>query len=114
VKLFKLAVIALILGTPAQATPTTEEQLISYCASVGTLAKSIMQRRQEGVAMSVLLGLTAEGMDDQSRHLLNTLVIRAFEQPQWHTPELQNDTANRYGNDVEADCIRVNLPAVSG
>ena len=92
-----LTAIALIIAA-TQSQAFTAEQ-VERCRALGELAQTIMERRQDGVSVSKLLGVSEDPF-------IQTMVIDAYDIPQMRTDANKADQANRYRELYEAACFR--------
>lgn len=64
--------------------------VLEHCADVEAVAQTIMEKRQEGVSMSIMM--RAAGNSE----LFKTLVVEAFDYPRYTTPSVQRDTVQNF------------------
>ena len=97
----KAAALAAIISTAA--APVLAEDV---CAALGTLAGGIMQQRQNGAAMSEMMARAASATDAPQPllDLTRALIIGAFNQPQWGSPENKAEAVTKFRNQVELEC----------
>ena len=80
-------------------TPLTAET--DTCKLLGDVAETAMDRRQEGVSLSTLMGVI-------DGDLVKSIIILAYEQPRYSSPEYQRRASEDFRNDVEAACYGAN------
>jgi len=72
-----------------------------FCDSVGTFARTIMEARQTGVAMSKLVELTKQhGMDEGGM----PIIIAAYEAPRYSTEEYRQREIQDFENQAYLAC----------
>lgn len=77
------------------------------CASIGGFAERLMEKRQQGIAMSDLMKLVASSEGPQ--HLKNQarqMVIAAYEKPQYSIDANKADAIQRFRNEWELKCYK--------
>lgn len=80
---------------------------IEVCTSVGELAESIMQHRQSGTSMSLLMSVVTEGLDDDSasRNVVAGMIRSAYGEPRFSTDRMQRRSIEDFRNSYEAMCF---------
>ena len=91
-KRLMIAAVAALMLCPAQA----EEP----CAILGKLARTVMESRQLGVALSKLMTIVK---DDS---LSTKIVLDAYEQPRYQSEEFQQHATENFGNKWEIMCYQ--------
>jgi hypothetical protein len=94
---------ALALAPPAFAQAPVETP--QACAVVGDLAEAIMDRRQEGLAMSRVMTVVPAD-EGPARTLVLAMVQDAYDTPRFSTPANQRRAAQDFRNAMEAECFR--------
>tara|TARA_R110002153_G_scaffold258122_2_gene417472 strand:- start:404 stop:700 length:297 start_codon:yes stop_codon:yes gene_type:complete len=79
--------------------PLYAETPIERCMVVGDLATAIMQGRQLGTPIAKLIEI-AEDND-----FAIALVLLAYGQPRYSTPEYQQRAADEFGSDIVVACM---------
>lgn len=80
---------------------------VDACASIGGFAERLMEKRQQGIAMSDLMKLVASSEGPQ--HLKNQarqMVIAAYERPQYSIDANKADAIQRFRNEWELRCYK--------
>ncbi len=92
---------ALAMTTPAYAQdePTAEE----WCAQIALMAESMMKARQGGVSLQTVLDIVAENMPSA-----RDLVIAAWDEPRYSTPQIQQRIIGDFRDRAHLDCLRGN------
>lgn len=85
-----------LIAVASFVAPVHAEQ--ATCAEIGALAYTIMEVRQSGRPMSVLMEIASETPS------LQRLVIAAYDTPRYSTKKYQLEAASDFRNDVEAIC----------
>lgn len=96
-----LAALAPAPAAFAQDAPATPQA----CAVIGDLAQVIMERRQEGIAMSRLMTI-APAEEGPARTLMLLMVRGAYDVPRFSAPANQRRAAQDFRNTMEAECFR--------
>lgn len=111
-------------GTPfAKATQTTsttsqippqpvanqaeEEQKRLTCKSISIAARTIMERRHEGVSMSSMMEVQ---MDPAVRRIMEALIVAAYDAPRYHSPAMQLRASQNFENDAYLTCVKSLTP----
>jgi hypothetical protein len=79
---------------------------IQACGAIGKLAKSIMERRQEGVSMNDMMQ-AGQNVDESIRTITKRIVIAAYELPRYSTQEVIDRTVSDFENEIYLECIKV-------
>lgn len=88
-----IATVALVVATPV----FSGEQ--SFCKSLGELAYGIMELRQEGLPMSMVMGISED-------KLVQGMVMDAYNRPRFSTDSYKQEAMENFRNDVEALCYK--------
>lgn len=96
--MLKLAALLGLMASPALAQ---NSETIALCETYGGLAAEIMKHRQNGVAMSAILGVLS---DDQTQE--KAMVREAFEQPRFHSPSGKKRAIEDYRASIEVRCFK--------
>ena len=96
--LIKKSLIALTLVTSFNVTAeeTTKEQDI--CEITGTAAENLMEARQGGVRMSVMM--------NKIDPMIHFMVIAAYEEPQWSGESRKKSAISDFANKMELACYK--------
>jgi len=77
------------------------------CASIGGFAERLMEKRQQGIAMSDLMKLVALGEGPQRwKSIARQMVIAAYEKPQYSVDANKADAVQRFRNEWELECYK--------
>ena len=79
----------------------------TFCTVQGGLAETIMTARQEGVAMSKLIGILPQSVVG---NVTAKMVQTAYDEPRWNTERNQQRAIADFRNLIEATCFRVMMP----
>lgn len=101
-KFLFLMVVAGIAG-PVLALDAEEKQLV--CPAMGALAANVMQKRQEGVAMSVMIEATKRG-EPEVDDITLTVIQAAYAGPRMLTDEMIKRQVDDFRNTIEAICYK--------
>lgn len=92
-KLLLAATVALSAAMPAQAEQAS-------CQQIGELARMVMEKRQEGVSMSVLMGIAKDNK------LIRVMVVEAFKRPDFSSDEYKKREQIKFRNAFESLCYQ--------
>ena len=77
------------------------------CASIGGFAEILMEKRQEGIAMSDLMKMVASAEGPQQLiNIARKMVISAYEQPKYGSPEYKANAVKSFRNEWELKCYK--------
>lgn len=96
--MIRAAVVALITLSPPALADT------KMCVSYGEMAAAIMGVRQQGTAMSTLMGLVVEGASEADYALMHLMVIEAYKVPQYRTDDSRQREVDVFTNDMLLIC----------
>lgn len=100
----KIKLLSSIIGLTMMISPVqAQEQRHQLCPSMGRLADSIMKGRQEGLAMSDMMGLAGES---EVSSLVRKMVIMAFEEPRYHSEEGKLRATQDFRAKIETICYK--------
>jgi hypothetical protein len=72
------------------------------CDLIGQIAEAVMERRQEGVSMSKMMGVPYKAGDA----LVESLVIAAYDSPRFHTKEMQERSVQEFRDRAYLQCAK--------
>lgn len=72
----------------------------------GELAEKIMMVRQSGKPLSALLEAMANGEDARVNKITRSMILQAYEMPQYSTDEYRASTAAEFRNTMELYCFK--------
>jgi hypothetical protein len=98
-KILTAAILTLTMATTAQAE-ITREDMLERCGQVSNLAAAIMEERQSGVTMQVMM----ERLKGSEFSL--SLVMAAYKQRQNMSEEHQQKSVNEFANLVYLKCAK--------
>jgi hypothetical protein len=75
------------------------------CASLSDMARSIMGARQNGAAMSEMIKI-AQNTDPKLVDLVSSIVVAAYDEPRFSSPEYQREAVDDFGNAVYLTCFK--------
>jgi len=97
--------LSLTIGTLAASESKTKDDQkatsTEYCLSISDLAKVIMQRRQGGIPMTILIKLAEE---DEVAH---AIIMEAYSQPIYSTIETKQKAIQTFADSVLMTCLQV-------
>jgi len=96
-----LAIAAMLMLSPAVSYAVTAAA--DVCDSLGSLATTIMEVRQQGVSSSVLLAIT-ETADIDTQEMVKTIIMQAYEQPIYEDVQLQKMAIDNFSTIVLLAC----------
>lgn len=78
------------------------------CESIYKAAEQVMEARQAGVAMPKMMGLVTnfEGVTDGFKSAYKSIIIAAYEQPQYSTEKMQQRTVTKFANNISLQCYK--------
>ena len=80
------------------------------CEALEELARVIMKSRQKGIQMSTLVKAINQGDGSaDGKKAVKALIIEAYDQPNYHTDEMEKKAVNEFGNEVYKYCIKNQL-----
>lgn len=85
--------------------PKKSASNLEACDVIVKLAKSIMERRQEGVSMADMMDITLK-LDENTRKITKGIIIMAYDHPRYSTPEVIERTIRDFENDVYLECVK--------
>jgi glucose-6-phosphate 1-dehydrogenase len=99
-----LAIAALLFSTSALADKKQDNT--SLCKTFSSIAVQIMTARQEGVPLVDLLEIAAQGKSKDLNVIAKKLVIAAYEEPRFKTPQNVQRTIDKFRDQVTLDCVK--------
>lgn len=96
-----LKTLIITLAFASQSLAAETEATTDTCKILGDLAETIMDRRQEGVALSRLMTITDEDF-------IKSIILLAYDQPRYSSPEYQRDASRDFRNAIETGCYQAN------
>lgn len=100
------AILLSILLTSTQLSIAGESE--DLCSAMEDLAKSIMERRQDGTSMSVMMKVTESIGDINVEKLAKQMVITAYKINKFSTKEYKEDAIKKFSNSVALTCYSRN------
>ena len=92
----------------ASLTPFSANAAIA-CEDVASLAKTIMNVRQDGVSMAKLLGAINNSDDEPVRDIGKAILMDAFEVPHYNGSELKKKEISDFENKWMLACLKNRL-----
>lgn len=74
-----------------------------FCRMIGQLAKTVMERRQNGAAISDIM---SADITKEQKELLRPMALRAFEIPSFQTEKMQKRAIRNFQSDAELRCYK--------
>ena len=99
-KLLAIAMLALPLAAHA------DEKQDEICKLISETARSIMEGRQEGIALSKYVDTLNRGNDPNVNDLLVTVAKKAYTVPRYSTAEYKERAAVDFENEMYLTCVR--------
>jgi hypothetical protein len=96
----KLLLAAVLIAVPF--TTQAESAKFEICEGYSSLAETIMEGRQVGVSMAEMVKIVTS--NDSETGL--DLIMRAYKLPRFSSDEMQQRSAQDFGNDVFLDCYK--------
>lgn len=91
-------IVLFIMAMPVQAEGWRE-----VCDSVGKLATKVMEYRQSGVSMSVMMGSISEG---ELSTLIEEVIISAYDKPRYISERMQRRVVEEFRDGTYLECVR--------
>ena len=80
------------------------------CKSIANFAAVVMEKRQAGTAMDAMIDLIHGSESDNGlRKVLESIILRAYENPRYGTEEFKKRSVNDFRNDIYVECYRSTL-----
>lgn len=98
-KVLLTALVCSLLYTPVFADEDGVE-----CKDVADLSKNIMEARQAGVPLTLIMDLV-EKESSGAKDLIKALVISAYKEPNYSSPSMVKKATTEFTNKVYIDCI---------
>ena len=77
------------------------------CSSFESFAATVMEKRQGGVRMQVMMEIVNSGeASPQLTEVMRGIVINAYEQPNWNSKEMERGAVREFRNEVYLECIK--------
>lgn len=96
----RIAIAAVVLTvSPAWA------DAIETCKHAASLAGKVMEARQNGATIKDVIGPILDSTPKESKRLMQSIVMGAFEQPRYTTPINQRNAVADYENDTFVSCM---------
>jgi len=96
--MWKIVALLGLIGSPALAQTS---EVVAHCATYGDLAAEMMTQRQNGTAISTILGVLS---DEETQE--KEMVMEAFDVPRFHSPSGQQRAVDDYRASIEVRCLR--------
>jgi hypothetical protein len=74
------------------------------CKQTSSLAREIMQIRQKGVPESKLIDTLSSGGNEAANRVTTQLILRAYKQPHYQTPAMQDRSVQDFENETYSAC----------
>ena len=94
---------ALIIAAVASTT-AVEPTPIEFCMGIGNRAQAIMEARQMEVPISELMSIFPE--QDANDQFYREVIIEAYEEPAYLSPEAQQRAVSGFRNTWETECFK--------
>lgn len=99
-KKFCAMTLAFVLGGIVLEAHAQDAEDMAYCAEVSSLAESMMDHRQKGTGMAKMMEVAGELL------LAREMVIMAFEQPAFSTPDYQRKAVRQFADEWYLACVQ--------
>ncbi|MEI8717351.1 hypothetical protein [Mesorhizobium sp. ISC11] len=91
----------------ADITKSNSKTLTANCTAIGSLARTIMDKRQSGTDMSTLMSVVEDIKEgDPIKELGKQIVIQAYAMPFFNGEELKQRTISEFANDFQVKCYQ--------
>jgi len=101
---YLVAAVATVLLTSV--TIYKEAQAQVNCEKFGGMAKSIMEARQSGAALSDMLKILDSPNITTAGPLARAVIMEAFDQPRYNTASVQQRTINEFASQQMLMCMK--------
>lgn len=98
IKSIATSLLALTMSYSALAT----DNIDGKCETIEFMAEKIMESRQSGVSMTKMMSIEGGGA------LARTLVMIAYKENRWSTPENQAKAITKFKNKAALECYKAN------
>lgn len=85
-------------------TASAESDWQSTCKSTSSMARQIMTLRQQGTDASKLVETTNKIGNPQAAKVTTQIIIAAYKEPRYQTPEMQQKSIDDFSNDLYIKC----------
>lgn len=90
--------------------PSFANEADSRCRNMGEIAKSIMERRQNGEPISNLIDIANKSSPDADVvKFMKKIVIEAYDMPLFTAEPFKERTINEFSNKYEVECLKSTL-----
>jgi hypothetical protein len=88
-------------------SPVYADILTQNCTAIGELARSIMEKRQSGTDMSVMMSVV-DKLDEKDpiKDVGRAMVIEAYEAPLFNGDEFKQRTISEFANKIQVSCYK--------
>ncbi|RRI02290.1 hypothetical protein EH240_12540 [Mesorhizobium tamadayense] len=98
------------IASPTKAdtpTPTKADTLTVNCTAIGDLARNVMEKRQSGTDMSVMMAVVEKLADDNPvKAIGRSIVIMAYDMPLFNLDENKQQTISEFANQIQVKCYQ--------
>ena len=102
----KAFILIAALALPAPALAATDQHR-ENCKALAAFAHTIMNTRQQGVALTrVLEAVVAPVEDAEAREIIRTVVMRAYGEPRYTTEQVQESAAADFRDRIHVWCLQ--------
>lgn len=102
IKQIATGTLLLTLSFSTYAAATRAEKL-EVCENISKLAETVMEKRQEGNSMAKMMQV---GKGNPLVEISQTMVISAFEEPGYNSPEYQNRAIRQFRDKWYLGCVK--------
>ncbi|MGX5839770.1 hypothetical protein ACWGTI_03485 [Mesorhizobium sp. ArgA1] len=96
----------LLVTLVVAAFPTLGRSLTAECTFYGDLARTVMEKRQKGVDMSVLMAIVEKQATGQFKSLARRIVIAAYAKPLFSLEKNKQQTISEFANEIQVRCYQ--------
>ncbi|UCI21078.1 hypothetical protein FJ970_09050 [Mesorhizobium sp. B2-1-8] len=98
-------------NTPASGeTVEGTKTLTANCTALGSLARSIMEKRQDGTDMSAMMSVVDRFDVESFKPIARSMVMMAYSMPRFNGEEFKQKTILDFSNQVQLACYQGNKP----
>lgn len=101
-------VVPSLMSVPASA----QSGVVSECASFGELAAMVMNARQDGFKFQDVIRSmenSVKDLDDDEKRMYKNIVIRAYNEPKYTTPEFKAEAVSSFEETHTMACINSSM-----
>lgn len=96
----------MLISSYSYAERISNESVVDSCTAIENMAETIMDRRQSGVKMSILMDIAKESKDKSLSRIITSLIIEAYEKPRYNTEKHKRRVIEDFRNNAFLNCYK--------